>query len=352
MLIRSSRLPVLLAVAVALCLTATGCDQFMSSAMIYLQQNPPDYEKAIVQLKEGISMVPENGNYYRMLAYCYFNNRQYKEARESYDNAVKLLPDKKDSLEKARLENWDDLYRGAHTYAGKISKAPPESLQAAVAKAQQALDNAIVFMPSNDLNLMMQAFIYQQAGRAEDARKAYLKAVEINPQNSKAYVLLGKTAYNDTKYDQAIDYFSKAVAINPADTNSQFLLGLSFFASKKYEQAIAPFRKANALNPDDRDALINLAKCLMLEDKTPQLAIDPLEKALQLKEDDETWYLLGLVALNPKVNDIDRGMRAFKRATELKPAMRDYWVSLHSIYKTKKMKAELKLVEQKLKELK
>jgi cytochrome c-type biogenesis protein CcmH/NrfG len=90
----------------------------------------------------------------------------------------------------------------------------------------------------------------------------------------------------------------------------------------------------------------------MLEDDTPQLAIDPLEKALQLKEDDETWYLLGLVALNKKVNDLDRGMRAFKRATELKPELRDYWISLREIYKTKNMKAEVKEVEKRIKDLK
>lgn len=352
MFTRSSRLPVLLAVAVALCLMATGCDQFMSSAMIYLQSDPPDYEKAIVQLKEGISMVPENGNYYRVLAYCYFNNRQYKEARESYDNAVKLLPDKKDSLEQARLENWEELYRGATSYANKIAKAPAESVQVVVDKAQKALDNAILFMPSNERNMMLQAFIYQRTGKADEAKKAYLKIVELNPKNPDAYVVLGKTAYNDSKFSEAAEYFKKALAINPADTNTHFMMGLSYFSDKKYGEALEPFRRTAALNPADRDALINLAKCVMLEDKTPQLAIDPLEKALQLKEDDETWYLLGLVALNRQVNDLDRGMRAFKRATELKPAMRDYWVSLRDIYKVKKMKAELKLVEQKLKELK
>lgn len=352
MFIRSSRLPVLLALAAALCLVATGCDQFMSSAMIYLQQSPPAYDKAIAQLKEGLTVVPENGNYYRVLAYCYFNNRQYKESREAYDNAIKFLPDKKDSLVKARQENWEDLYRGATTYANKLAKAPPESVQSFVDKAQKTLDNAVIFMPDNDRNMMLQAFIYQKTGRAEEARKAYLKIIEINPKNTDVLVTLGKTAYNDAKYAEAAEYFKKALAINPADTNTSFMLGLSYFAEKKYPEAIDPFRRAATLNPSDRDALINLAKCVMLEDKTPQLAIDPLEKALQLKEDDETWYLLGLVAMNRQVNDSDRGMRAFKRATELKPAMRDYWVSLRDIYKAKNMKAELKQVEQKLREMK
>jgi tetratricopeptide (TPR) repeat protein len=352
MLNRSCRFCLLLAMAAVLGFFAVGCDQFMSSALIYLGQNPPEYDKAIVQLKEGLTVVPENGNYYRLLAYCYFNNRQYPEARDAYASAIKYLPEKKDSLIKARDENWEDLYRGAAGYANRIAKSPPDSLQYFVDKAQKALDNAVTFLADKDRNYMLQAFIYQKTGKADEAKKMYLKMVEVNPKNAEAYVILGKTAYNAEKYAEAAEYFKKALEINPADTNSYFILGLCYFTELKYSQAIEPFRKAAALDPANRDALINWAKCLINEDKTPQLAIAPLEQALQLKEDDETWFLLGLVAMKKTVNDLDRAQGAFRRAAELKPAMRDYWIYLRDVYKAKNMKAEVKETEKRIRELK
>jgi tetratricopeptide (TPR) repeat protein len=232
------------------------------------------------------------------------------------------------------------------------TKAPPESLQFFVDKAQKALDNAVLLLPDKDRNFMLQAFIYQKTGKADEAKKMYLKMVEVNPKNADAYVILGKTAFNAASYGEASEYFKKALEVNQADTNTYFMLGLCFFTEGKYSQAIEPFRKTAALNPTDRDALINWAKCLINEDKTPQLAIAPLEKALQLKEDDETWYLLGFVAMKKSVNDLDRALNALRKATELKPTMRDYWIYLRDVYKAKNMKAEVKAADMKIKELK
>jgi tetratricopeptide (TPR) repeat protein len=349
---RSLRFTLLLAMAAVLGFFAVGCDQFLSSALIYLSQNPPAYDKAIAQLKEGLTVVPDNGNYYKLLAYCYFNNRQYPEAREAYASAIKNLPEKKDSLVKARDDNWEELYRGAAAHANRIAKAPADSVQFFVDKAQKALDNAVTFLADKDRNYMLQAFIYQKTGKTDQAKKMYLKIIELNPKNADAYVVLGKTAFNAASYSEAAGYFSKALEINPADTSTQFILGLCYFTELKYSQAIDPFRKAATLDPTHRDALINWAKCLINEDKTPQLAIDPLEKALRLKEDDETWYLLGFVAMKKTVNDLDRALNAFKKATELKPELRDYWIYLRDVYKAKNMKAEVKETEKKIKELK
>ncbi|HTY08673.1 MAG TPA: tetratricopeptide repeat protein, partial [Candidatus Edwardsbacteria bacterium] len=106
MLKTSLRTAGLLAAVLVLAFFATGCDQFMSSALIYLQQNPPNFEKAIATLNEGLTVVPDHGEYYGMLAFCYYNNHQYKEARESFDKAIKFLPDKKDSLIKVREQDW------------------------------------------------------------------------------------------------------------------------------------------------------------------------------------------------------------------------------------------------------
>lgn len=349
---RSFRFSLMLAMAALLGLCAVGCDQFMTSSLLYLSQDPPQYDKAIEQLKEGLTVVPENGNYFRLLAYCYFNKEQFRDSREAYDNAIKFLPDKKDSLVKARDDHYDELYRRAAAFANRAATAQADSTPALFAKANKALDNLFAFMPDRDGNYMMQAFLHQRQGNPDGAKQAYLKALALNPKNTTAYSFLGVSAYNAGNYEEAAGYYRKNIENNPTDTISYTRLGMTYFALNKFSEAIEPFRMAAALDPTNRTSQLYLATAIINDGKNVAMAFDPLEKALKLQEDDETWKIMGVAAMRESVKDYDRAITAFKRATELKPEIRDYWGYLRDAYSMKGDKAKVKEMDAKLKKMK
>jgi len=341
-----------LALAAMLGLFATGCDQFMSSALIYLSQDPPAYDKAIEQLKEGLTVVPENGNYFRLLAYCYFHTEQFKDSRAAYDNAIKFLPDKKDSLVQARDDHYDELYRRAAAFANRYAAATGDSSQVYLEKASKAMGNLFDFMPERDGNYMMRAFLAQRQGRAEEANSAYLKAVELNPKNTAALSFLGVGAYNAGKFDDAAGFYRRIIAVNPADTITHTRLGMTYFAQNKFGESIEPFRMAATLDPTNRSSLLYLATAIINEGKNVAAAFDPLDKALKMQEDDETWKMMGVAAMRESVKDYNRAISAFKRTTELKPDAREYWAYLRDAYFLKGDKAKVKELDAKLKKMK
>ena len=351
MLKRSLRTAALLGIALVLAFFATGCDQFMSSALIYLQQNPPNYDKAIATLNEGLTVVPGHGEYYSLLALCYYENRQYKESSAACDSAIKYLPEKKDSLAKVRNQEWTDLYVPAMNAANRIAKAPADSVQFFVDKAQKALDNAVAFMPDKDQNYMLRAFILLKTGKDEEAKKVYTKVIEINPKNTEAYIALGYYAYNAGNYGQASELYKKALEINPSDTLTYSRLGSSCFAEGKYGAAADAYRKAAVLDPTNRIYLLQWATAIYNDNKNPAAAFEPLEKAAKLQEDEDVWNRIGMTAYRLSPPDYDRAMNAFEKAKAFNPTNVDYWKYLHDCYSAKKMKAELKEADRKIKEL-
>jgi cytochrome c-type biogenesis protein CcmH/NrfG len=346
---RPIRFAAVLALAAVLGLFATGCDQFMSSALIYLSQDPPAYDKAIEQLKEGLTVVPENGNYYRLLAQCYFSTEKYKESHDAYENALKFLPDKKDSILKAWNDNYDELYRRAATYANRSATVSGDSAQLYLGKAAKTLEGLFAFMPERDGNYMMKAFLAQRQNKPEEVKRAYIEVINLNPKNTIALSSLGVNAYNAGNYDEAIGYYRKVIAVNPADTVTYTRLGLTYFAQNKFDDAIEPFRMAAMLDSTNRASHLYLATAIINDGKNIAPAVTALEKALRMQEDDETLKLLGVAALREK--DYDRAINAFKRATELKPDNRDYWGYLRDAYSLKGDKAKVKELDARLKKM-
>ena len=129
------------------------------------------------------------------------------------------------------------------------------------------------------------------------------------------------------------------------------MLGISYFNDGKYSESIEPFRKAALLDPTNRIALMQLATAIYNEDKNPTTALEPLEQAAKLEEDEQVWKMIGVTALRVTPPDYDRAINAFKKAIGFNPGNIDYWKFLHDIYAAKKMKAELKDVDKRIKEM-
>ncbi|MEW6070679.1 MAG: tetratricopeptide repeat protein [Candidatus Thermoplasmatota archaeon] len=94
------------------------------------------------------------------------------------------------------------------------------------------------------------------------------------------YEVLGKRAYNEKNYRDAVDYFTKALELK-IDKNLLYLNGVAHYKLQNYEEAINYFRKALELDSKLKDCWETLAEALCLVWKFRE-AVKCYEKAYEL----------------------------------------------------------------------
>lgn len=94
------------------------------------------------------------------------------------------------------------------------------------------------------------ARLYDQKKYAE-AEVAYIKAIEIDPNEAMYYNDLGNARYYQKKFAEAEAAFRKAISINPNNANYHNDLGLALHFQSMYAEAEAAFRKAISISPNE-----------------------------------------------------------------------------------------------------
>lgn len=65
------------------------------------------------------------------------------------------------------------------------------------------------------------------------------------------YMIMGNTAYNNQRYDLAIEYYESAIDDNQDWWPAYVGLGNCYFAKKKLKDALKNYEKAFKINPDN-----------------------------------------------------------------------------------------------------
>jgi len=95
--------------------------------------------------------------------------------------------------------------------------------------------------------------------RYEEAMSVYKKALELEPQNSKALFNIGKICMKwKYEYGQAKDYFEQALKSKPKFMEAWNMHGLCCKKMGNINGAEASFKQALSINPNYYDALCNL----------------------------------------------------------------------------------------------
>jgi type II secretory pathway predicted ATPase ExeA/tetratricopeptide (TPR) repeat protein len=114
-----------------------------------------------------------------------------------------------------------------------------------------------------------------------------LKAIDVAPDNARAYLILGKYQTHAKKYNQAIDAYRNAIRLDPHLSDALFNLGYIYATTGKLEEAETAFSKAAQLNPPYLGkSLFNLAVIQQKLGKTEQCLAN-LEKAVAMMPQNE-----------------------------------------------------------------
>ncbi|MGE3063003.1 MAG: tetratricopeptide repeat protein [bacterium] len=287
-------------VVFALILAFAGCNnQFMSSGIIYMQQN--DFDKAIVQFTEATKIEPNNAQAYLWLGKAYGSKQEYETAAKYFvialdkDTSGKVLKEMKETTE----FYWPVLFNaGTGFLKNKDSKEKKADYEAWLNKAEVVYDTSTNY----DYLVLLYAETDDEAKMVETISKATAK----NPKNLSLFFNVAKYYIGEEKFDAAKNYLQKAIDIDPTNSQILYWMGEINYSTKKFDDAIASYKKffevyqsvdslaKTKLDSYRGDASFKMGKIYLEEKKKYAEAIPLFKTALEVNSEDlESMLNLG-----------------------------------------------------------
>jgi len=154
---------------------------------------------------------------------------------------------------------------------------------------------------------------YLKSHRINEAIRDFLKTIELDPDDSKAYSNLSAVYSMRGDFDRAIEYSDKAIRVDPDDPANYTNRGLAFKNKKQFQEALSDLNHACRLSHDDFKAYTNRA-ALLSEMGMHEDALNDFKRALDLSENKEkilanramTWLNMG--NFQNAIQDIERSL--------------------------------------------
>jgi len=173
------------------------------------------------------------------------------------------------------------------------------------------------------------------------ARQAYEKAIELDPNLTRAYVGLARSYVieglnhwwepTDPPLDHALEYAAKSVSLDNTHSWAQLILGSVYVQRGEYEQANVHLERALELNPNDADAFALMGYYLDAIGK-PGEAIDRYLAAMRLNPYYPAWYLWKLGGAFYSTKQYGKALIPLKEALNRNPKFKNARLALAATY--------------------
>ena len=183
-------------------------------------------------------------------------------------------------------------------------------------------------------DLKVVASDYVVLGDYTDADKWFTKAVEWAPNDLQGWYYLGRTKYNENRFEEAISAFKRCLELDLRNVKAEDNLGLSYAGLGRNEEAAAAYRNAvewqrNAPSKDVGPYL-DLGSLLVDTNKAEE-AIPYLQQALELNANDPKIHnQLGKAYLH--ANQLTKAQAELEQAVALAPYSAPEHFMLGQIY--------------------
>ena len=130
-------------------------------------------------------------------------------------------------------------------------------------------------------------FVFDGHSTAQQTR---IQHIPDPDREVKLLLAQGQSALDKKDYAAAAELFQKYLAQKPNDAAAHFQLGYAYTSLQRLDDAVDEYRKATSLNPQMVAAQLNLG--LLLLDKDPAAAIEPLRKAVELRPNEARLHFI------------------------------------------------------------
>ena len=114
--------------------------------------------------------------------------------------------------------------------------------------------------PATFKTLAESATAAREAGKTEDAIRAYQQALAIRADWEEGWWYLGTLQYDADQLKEAVPAFQKVVELNPAQNQAWSFLGLCEFGAGEYPNAMEHLQKGQGGGPSDDPELSRVAQ--------------------------------------------------------------------------------------------
>jgi uncharacterized protein (TIGR02466 family) len=227
------------------------------------QPNPQQVQSLVNALNSGQlaqaesqakSLIAKHANVFilhQVLALALDGQQKFAEAVVSYQNALKLQPEKFNQNPADLLFNLGI----ALTHLNRFDEA-------AEAYQQAIKINPNFFEAHGNLGTVL-----QRQGKLDPAIGSYQAGLKINPQDARGYFNLGTALRDNGDLAAAISSYKKAIQLFPNYTDAHNNLGETLRDQGDMEDAVKSYQAALVLNAEHAQANYNMAEFLYLAKK-------------------------------------------------------------------------------------
>jgi tetratricopeptide (TPR) repeat protein len=170
------------------------------------------------------------------------------------------------------------------------------------------------------------AVVLTEKGDYPAAIPAWQKAMELDPEDSKARYNLGLALDHQGKLAEAIAEYRKSVEINAQNAPAFTNLGIALSRTGKLDEAVAALTQSVTIRPANAMAQSNLAAALLEKGETDH-AVEHIQKALETDpEFADANNMLGIVLA--RAGKLDDGIAHLEKAVANTPDSPEYRFNL------------------------
>ena len=163
-------------------------------------------------------------------------------------------------------------------YVGIAEVKESANRETGVKRLRKALEAAGVRFPEPWLEL---AEALAKIGNPSDARRAYERALVLDPESIQARNNLGNLLADMSRPQEAIAHLKRAIELDELAADSYNNLGLAYIDLNELDQAEKSFRDSIKANPMFADAHLNLGTLLFQQGKHGDAALE-FQRALEI----------------------------------------------------------------------
>ncbi len=157
----------------------------------------------------------------------------------------------------------------------------------------------------------------QQAGRLDDALKAYDRGVMFKPEDAELWKSMGNVLIKLERFDEAVLSFQQALKFNPRHLEAANACAQLLFDLKRYDEALAFFNQSDEIEPGRVDLYRIRGLCFTRAMRFEEALVD-YNRALELDpRHAETHCNLGVALL--RFGRYDEAQACFDRSLALNP---------------------------------
>lgn len=310
----------------------------LTSAKIYLRLVPPDYDKAIEQLKLALDQDSTSSEAHFLLGTIYGEKRMFKEMIEEFHKAERFKLSPKDSVEILRIENekWTQLVNSGINYGKKEKMAGRFKVDLMTDFSKYSIYKDSLRAVTSDLE-NAQRFTwdsYHKFGEAKPAledleeslskkaQQMYLTALLLDSTKYETYLNLGAELVRKEDLETALKYYQKAYQLKPEDSGVMTDYAIALLSAKKFDQALGIYEKIMQKDPQNVNALFNLS-AIYMQMGDSQKVVETYSKIISLDpEYKDAYFNRGLLYLRQAQNYISI-LSAYKDSLEKKSKDRE-----------------------------